>query len=122
MRMCARLQLQTAVVALPHTFPEPPLWLPPAPPSSPAGRSQDPHSKTRKSGKLRSFREEIPPQQMLSWAGVLLDANFSNGGRVLAAMKACLDNAESCGQEKKPKTKSENLATHNFNILVDNMP
>lgn len=37
-------------------------------------------------------------------------------------MIACLDNAESCNQEKKPKTKAENLATHSFHILVDNMP
>lgn len=40
-------------------------------------------------------------------------------------MIARLDNAEFCSQEENPslsKPKSENLATHKFNILVDKMP
>lgn len=78
MGTCARLQLQTAVgCSSPHLSRAPFLAATSSSflPSSPAGRPQDLHSKTRKSGKLGSFLEEIPPHDMLGWAGVPLDAN-----------------------------------------------
>lgn len=102
------------------SFPNPHLGTPPLPPPLPQGCFQG-----RRDGEHDFLSRKLPANQPPC---LLLVANaFCMESRVLAAIPASPDNAVNAlqpGGKSIPfqQQKSESLATHRFNILVDNMP